>query len=99
MMNVSAPKAKRITVKKSAIKGTLTFGANNMLPQDLLTLISDSVTARACLSTRAQFIQGNGFLDPVIAKMVVHRSGLTLDSVLHRTSNNVSYFEGVVAHV
>ncbi|GAB2549905.1 phage portal family protein [Spirosoma aerophilum] len=99
MIQVSAPKAKRVTVKKSTIKGTLTFGANNLLPQDLLTLVSDSVTARACLATRAQFIQGNGFTDPAIAKMVVHRSGLTLDQVLHRTSNNVAYFEGVVLHI
>lgn len=98
-MKVSSPEAKRVTVKKSALKGLLAYGEGNLFPQNLLNVTSDSVTARACLAARAQFIQGNGFLDQTISQMVVHRSGLTMDTLLNRQANTIAYFETIVLHI
>lgn len=97
-MNVS-PQAKRVTVKKSGLRGLLAYGETNLFPQNLLTVISDSVTAKACLTVRAQFIQGNGFNDVPTSKLLVHRSGLTLDTVLNRVANSIAYFETIVLHI
>ncbi|MVM34229.1 hypothetical protein GO755_29635 [Spirosoma sp. HMF4905] len=98
-MQVAPPKAKRVTVRKSALRGLLAFGEGNLFPQQLLDVTSDSVTARACLGARAQFIQGNGFKDVLTSKLIVHRSGLTLDKVLNNQANTISYFETIVLHI
>jgi hypothetical protein len=53
----------------------------------------------ACLQARAQFIQGNGFKDEALSKMVVHRSGLKMDTVLSRLGFGVGYFEVICLHI
>ena len=88
-------KAKRVPVRKSVLPELLGFGADNLFPQNLLSVVSDSVTAGACLSAKAEFIEGDGFLDEDLSQMRVHHSGLTLDTLLNRVAWNVSFFEAI----
>ncbi len=85
--------------KASAAKGFVSFGLDNLFPQNLLEAIKDSPTAQACIGVKARFIEGNGFLNPDLARMVVHRSGLRLDELLRRVSQNFAPFEVISLHV
>jgi hypothetical protein len=98
-MNFLPVSAKRIPVKKSNLAGLLAFGTTNLGPQTILDVCADSVTAGACLSVRAEFIEGNGFYARELAKMVIHRSGMTLDKALNRTAWNMAVFEAIAFHV
>lgn len=48
------------------------WGANNLLPQDLLRLLQDSATAAACRERLGQFIVGGGFTDQATAGLRVN---------------------------
>lgn len=91
--------ARKVDVNKSKLKGILGFGADNLFPQQLLSVVNDSVTARACVSVRSRFIEGNGLTSLALAKLPVHRSGATLDMVLSKIAANVGMFEAFALHV
>ena len=48
------------------------WGANNLLPQELLRLVYDAGTAEACLRILAQFIGGKGFANPATAQAMAN---------------------------
>lgn len=92
-------KNKRIPVTKGRVSGFLNWGTDNLFPQKWLDVVRASSTTRRCLGVQARFIEGNGLIDPLLAKMVVHRSGLQMDQLLARTAQTVSYFEGIAWHI
>ena len=51
------------------------------------------------MSVKAEFLEGNGFKDTKLSKLIVHRTGLTLDSVLNHVCWNVSFLESVALHI
>ena len=88
-----------VPVTPSRVAGFLDFGSQNRFPQDLIKMVSGSITAGSCIKRRAQFISGNGFNRVDLSKLVVNRQRQTLDAVLRRTGWNVGFFECPALHI
>lgn len=70
------------------------FGKNNDFPQVLASAVKDSHTARACLETKSQFIEGGGFSNEDIGNVVINDKGHTMNDLHHSNSIDLSYFDG-----
>lgn len=78
------------------------FGLDNSYPQQAEMLLKRSLTLRAIVDRIADFINGEGFVDQNIAKMVVNRKGLqgqTLNKVLGIVSKPFTAFETIPLHI
>lgn len=80
----------------------LRFDSDNLYPQRAEMLIKRSLTLRAVIDRIADFINGEGFTDPVIASMIVNKQGLkgqSLNKVLTVVSKPYTAFETPVLHI
>lgn len=78
------------------------FGVDNLYPQKAEMLVKRSLTLRGVLDRIADFINGEGFLDQNIAKLIVNKKGLegsTLNKVLTQVSKSYSAFDTVCLHI
>lgn len=70
------------------------FGENDCLPNDMVRIVNDSGTARACVSKLSQFIQGNGLVDQVLGNSPANISQ-SYNSAISDLSLITSYFKCV----
>ena len=78
----------------------LPFGFDNLYPQRLIALVSESGTATQAINLKAKFIEGNGFADPKFQKAVVsQKTGGKADALLRRIAKDLSMFEGFALHI
>lgn len=72
----------------------LPYGPYDRWPLDWSKTIQNSPTGRSCLSTVQDFIEGDGFSDPDLEKLVVNPSGETFWQIHQKTSDSWGEFEG-----
>jgi hypothetical protein len=58
------------------------WGVDDQRPQQLLALLANSGTGKVCVTTKAKFIEGNGFKDLDFYKAVINPKGQTIDALL-----------------
>jgi hypothetical protein len=68
------------------------YGAKNDLPNQFIKAIQESATASACIDTLSKFIDGDGFLNKDLAKLMVNRQE-NADTILGKISEDVSHLE------
>lgn len=89
----------RFRVDYSAIENLLTYGSDNLYPQNVRAIVSASGTADLCLSRYAKFIEGNGFLNDALADVEMNGEGETADDILHKVAADVARYGGLAIHV
>jgi hypothetical protein len=70
------------------------FGENDSLLNDLVDVVNNSGTARACITKLTQFTQGNGLIDQALGSQPANLLQ-SYNSVISDLSLNVSYFKAV----
>lgn len=73
------------------------YGADNLYPQHVMSIISASGTATLCLNRYQKFVEGFGFQDVQLSEMEVARDVL-LDDVLHAIAHDLCMFGGFAIH-
>jgi hypothetical protein len=80
----------------------LRFDSDNLYPQRAEETIRRSATLKSLMSRIADFVNGEGFLDPVIAGLILNRKGLngqSANKVLGIVSNPFVRYRCVPMHV
>lgn len=72
----------------------LPFGNNDAFPLEWAKAVSDSPSASSCLSTIKDFIEGFGFSDTELEKLVVNSKGETFWQIHQKTVDDASEFYG-----
>jgi hypothetical protein len=70
------PYLKRIPIIADATDGILRYDYDNLYPQRAEEIIKRSYTLNSVMARLADFLNGEGFSDPNIAKLIVNESGL-----------------------
>lgn len=78
--------------------GFINFGKKNDFPQTLAKAVKNSHTGRACIETRAQFIEGGGFSDEEIGSIVINDRGHTMADLNHSIAQDLAWFDGFGCH-
>ncbi len=86
---------RRIVSKRGTIRGFLSYGLDDQLPDRLLEVVKSSRVGRACATRRANFIAGNGWNDRVLSETVINHLGETMDDMLDHLKWQMSYFQTV----
>lgn len=73
---------------------TLFYGKNNDFPLRLAKLVQESPTASAAISIYSDFLEGYGFTDSQIPKIVVNSQGLTFQELHSLTCESYALFRG-----
>lgn len=79
-------------------KGIYNYGKDNLLPNQLLTAISASVTASSCRNRRSEFIEGKGLRDEGMSSIKINPKQ-TSDDLITELSDIVGVFKGVALNV
>lgn len=86
-----------------SLGGIMTFGADNLYPQTIESLIASSPTAKACSNMYARFLTGSGFENETINKVVVGKDergkDITLLQLLRSAAQSVAKNKGFYIHV
>lgn len=72
----------------------LPFGSNDAFPLEWAKTVSDSPSASSCLSTIKDFIEGFGFSDTNLEKLIVNSKEETLWQIHQKTVDDASQFYG-----
>lgn len=95
-MRVSATKSAQrvernqyLTSKK--IKG---YGKGNDYPQKILEIVNASGTAKVCMDIYVKFIEGAGFIDPVLSDTILNTNGERANSLLRKFAKDLKAFNG-----
>ena len=78
------------------------YDSDNLYPQRVAEIIEGASTLKTISNRIADFINGEGFQDQVIAKMIVNRKGIkgqTMNRVLQRITPDYQRFDTPVLHV
>lgn len=98
----SKPYQKRLAIVADTFDGIQRFGSNNLYPQICEEIAKNSFTLKSSLARVADFINGEGFADPAVGKLVVNKMGLTggetLDDILKRVSLDYAGWNTLVLH-
>jgi hypothetical protein len=78
----------------ATIDNYLPYGKNDSFPLEWAKAVSDSPSATSCLSTIRDFIEGFGFSDTSLEKMVVNSKGETLWQIHQKTVDDGAEFGG-----
>lgn len=78
--------------------GIQAFGANNLYPNEVDGIISESSTGSSCLRRYARFIEGAGLTDEAFAASRVN-SEETADEMLASVAADLAKFGGIALHV
>lgn len=76
----------------------LAYDFDNLYPQRLIDIVSDSGTAKTCLWLYERFVMGGGAKDVNFYKSKVNSKGLTVDRLLRFTANQIGMFSGFAWH-
>ena len=85
--------------KQDKSNDILPYGASNDFPIRITEAIYDSPVATATLQKLKKYIGGDGIADADLAKMVVNKSGETLDDLLRKVVDDYSLLRGFALHV
>lgn len=88
----------RIETKPSKQDGVINYDIDNKYPQRIVDIINASGTATLCTDMMHKFIFGEGFNDPVLAKLKVN-SKITANQLLKKNALSLAKFNGVAFHV
>lgn len=78
--------------------GYLPYFSSDRFPLTWHKTISESPSAASCVSTIADFLEGFGFSDTELEKIVVNSKGETLWQIHHMTCASFAEFEGFYWH-
>ena len=78
---------------------TIKYWDNNQFPLKLARLVQNSPTASACIATKTNFINGNGFGDAELEELVVNSRGETLEDIKQMVSGSLAIFDGFALNV
>ena len=87
-----------LEIKNDKTLGIQTYGINNDFPQQILMLISSSVSAGQGIDNYSKFINGQGFNDANLWKQIVNRKRQTMDFILRMISEDYAIFGGFCLH-
>lgn len=96
------PIIKRVATVQDVTQKILRFDSDNLYPQRCEEVLARSSTLKTVINRITDFVNGEGFQDPVIAKMIVNRRGLegqTLNQVMKATARNLVRYLTPVMHV
>jgi hypothetical protein len=96
------PLVKRVPTVVDVTDKILRFDTDNLYPQRAEEVVKRSATLKAVTSRVADFVNGEGFADPALAKLVVNRKGYwgqTLNKVLGITSHPFVRYRTLVMHI
>jgi hypothetical protein len=79
--------------------GYINYGPNNDFPLRLAKMVEESPTGSACISTLADFIEGNGFSVEDVGKIIVNDQGETLADIHCKVSASFSQNEAFYVNV
>jgi hypothetical protein len=68
------------------------IGEGDALPNEMVRIVNDSGTARACITKLSQFIQANGFVDQSVGAAMANRDQ-TFNAILGELALICSYFK------
>ncbi len=74
------------------------FGGDDKLPNEIVAIVNNSGTARACVEALSKFTQGVGFVDATLGNSLANKFQ-TFNSLLGDLSLNVSYLKAVTFRV
>ena len=87
------------SIQKDKSLGIQTYGENNDFPQQVTEIIEASATGSSCRDILAKFLQGRGFDDETLYKLVVNRKGQTMDDILNLITHDDATYNGYAIHV
>jgi hypothetical protein len=76
----------------------LAYDFDNLYPQRLIDIVSDSGTAKTCLFMYERFVMGNGASDLDFYKSKVNDKGLTVDQLYRNVVSGMGMFSGFALH-
>ncbi|MGI4864624.1 MAG: hypothetical protein ACRYFZ_11940 [Janthinobacterium lividum] len=85
-----AKPSRRVVETKDYVR----WGVDDQRPQQLLALLALSGTGKVCVTTKAKFIEGNGFKDADFYKAVINPRGQTMDALLKLVADRQSKLTG-----
>lgn len=88
----------RVEVKNSKSDGIQSFDQDNLYPQRIKNIISNSGTASSCINLFAKFILGDGFKDKVFWKTKINGTQ-TVDQLCRLVAQDYAMFKGFAIHV
>jgi len=95
MSLLHADLTQRIHVENVKQYDILGYGADNLYPQSVKTIVQSSGRALSCIETLADYIEGNGFTDPTFYQAVINNDGETMDEILRKVSAQKAKYGGV----
>lgn len=78
--------------------GIQTYDEDNIYPQRVDEVREGSYTAKTAVNRFADFIDGEGWLDPVLAELVLNREGQTANDVLDIIAQDKAPYTGFALH-
>jgi hypothetical protein len=79
--------------------GVKSYDADNLYPQNVLSIVAASKTGYGCLSRYIDYIEGRGIASEALAAMRVNLNGETLADLHSLVSADLATFEGFAIHV
>lgn len=79
--------------------GVKSYDADNLYPQNALSIVAASKTGYGCLSRYIDYIEGRGIASEALAAMRVNLNGETLADLHSLVSADLATFEGFAIHV
>lgn len=89
----------RIEEKDNKSEGVKNYDFDNCYPQNIEDIVNASGTTSSCTKLYSEFIFGQGFKDLIFYKAKVNDSGLTIDELLKRVTDNYALLNGYAIHV
>lgn len=96
------PLIKRLATVADVSQRIMRYDSDNLYPQRCEEILDQASTLKTVSNRIADFINGEGFQDPNLAKMIVNRKGIngqTLNRVLQLVSVPFQRFDTPVLHV
>lgn len=75
------------------------YGEDNLYPQRAKAVRDASATTKSACSRYAEFINGEGFTNPVFGSTIVNRKGHTANDFLDHIAESLSWANGFFIHV
>lgn len=100
-MNINSVKKtqRRLDTHYMSTLNIQSYGRDNLYPQRMLNLISNSPTGATCCEFYERFIEGDGLKDKFFGDFVCNRQGDTISDILHLISVDLSHYHGFSLHV
>lgn len=80
-------------------EGTYTYGANNRLPQEIISMVANNAAILKALRLRSKYIYANGFLDDKSGSFIVDENGKTANQLFQEICFSKALFGSIDLHV